>query len=120
MSIVYPDTWTDPIAGTPEERARTIGARMHAWCRLNSKPDVDVEYQAFLIGLIARVLGDDDNARLRSLAPDLADALDKAHIEAGALEHMATLARNEYVVARNRQLALQVQALESLKDVKQT
>jgi len=102
----FPENWNDPIAGTPEERARTIASRLHAWCQLNAVPVPEVEYQSFMIGLVSRALSDDDNARLRARAPHLAAELDEAHLLAGRLELEATTARNRYVEARNRQIEL--------------
>jgi len=109
--LKFPENWNDPIAGTPEERARTIASRLHAWCQLNAVPVPDVDYQSFMIGLISRALGDDDNAKLRELAPHLAAELDEAHRVAGELELEATTARNKYVEARNRQIGLHIRLL---------
>lgn len=112
----FPTNWNDPIAGTPEERARTIASRLHSWCQINAKPVPDVEYQSFMIGLFSRALGDDDNAKLMALAPDLAAELAEAHRVANELELEATTARNRYVDARNRQLALHHVAMQAAKD----
>lgn len=88
----FPETWNDPIIGTPEERARTIASRLQFLCRCNGLPTPEVEYQFFMIGLISRALGDDDNARLRKMAPHLAAELDEAHRLAGELEPEAMTA----------------------------